>query len=305
MFTAGVQLGSEQNVLSSDGVTFKAYAWEKAAPPATRPVLSLEQFSGSATPTQMVLDLSSLKGKEITIRLETHPGATVDNDSAVWVKPRVELATDAGSARIATLNLVSPQPLTSVESTAGPVQTTDLGNHWYEIAAPATGTLYLIHSSAGTAQLPLPLREEPFDSSLLFENGTESPPQGPFGGITGTGVVLGVQKQGLDAHPPQRGQTHVDYVVKLPATGAASLSGFAGIKDGADDSQGVGFRIAVNGTELWTEDLMPGEAWTPFDVSLADFAGETVVLTLITDSLGDYGYDWAFWGEPMITAIQP
>ncbi len=305
MFTAGVQLGSEQNVQSSDGVTFEVYAWEKDAPPETRPVLSMEQFSRSATPTPVELDLASLQGKEITLRLETHPGATVDNDSAVWVTPRIDLEPDAGQPRIASLKLVSPQPLTSVVSSAGSAQTTDLGNHRYEIAAPATGTLYLIHSSAGTAQLPLSLKEEPFDSSLLFENGTESPPQGPFGGIPGTGAVLGVQKQGLDAHPPQRGQTHVDYVVKLPASGTAALSGFAGIKDGADDSQGVGFRIAVNGAELWAEDVMPGTAWTPVDVSLADYAGETVVLTLITDSLGDYGYDWAFWGEPEIKNVQP
>lgn len=134
-------------------------------------------------------------GKEITIRLETHPGATVDNDSAVWVKPGVELESDAGQARIASLKLVSPQPLTSVVSTTGSAQTTDLGNHRYEIAAPAAGTLYLIHSSVGTAQLPLSLKEEPFDSSLLFENGTESSPQGPFGGIPGTGAVLGVRNK--------------------------------------------------------------------------------------------------------------
>ena len=32
-FQAGVQLGSEQNVASSDGVTFKVSAWDKAEAP--------------------------------------------------------------------------------------------------------------------------------------------------------------------------------------------------------------------------------------------------------------------------------
>lgn len=301
VFKTGVQLGSEQNVLSSDGVTFKAFAWEKAAPAATRPVLSEEQFSRSASPISVELDLASLAGKEVTIRLETHPGTTVDNDSAVWVTPRVVIDPVAGTARTVNLKLVSPQTITSVESLSGLAQYTDLGNHRYQVTAPATDMLYLIYGTSAPVQLPLALSDEPFDSSLLFENGTEGAPQGPFGGSAGEGSVLGIEKQGLDAHPPQRGQTHIDYALTLPAGVDTKISGYIGIKDGADDSQGVGFRIAVNGHVLWSEDLMPGGAWTPFSLALDDYAGKSVVITLITDSLGDYGYDWAFWGEPTLS----
>jgi hypothetical protein len=35
-------------------------------------------------------------------------------------------------------------------------------------------------------------------------------------------------------------------------------------------------------------------------VSLSQYAGQTVVLTLITDALGDYICDWAHWGEPRL-----
>jgi len=299
-FKTGVQLGSEQNVLNSDGVTFKALAWEKAAPAATRPVLSEEKYSRSATPANVELNLASLAGKEVTIRLETHPGPTVDNDSAVWVAPRVMNEPAAGAARMVNLKLVSPQTITALASQSGLGQYTDLGNHRYQITAPATDMLYLIYESDASVQLPLSLSNEPFDSSLLFENGTEGAPQGPFGGIVGQGSVLGVEKQGLDAHPPQRGQTHIDYALKLPAGVETKISGYIGIKDGANDSQGVGFRIAVNGTVLWSQDLVPGGAWKPFSLSLGDYAGKSVVITLITDSLGDYAYDWAFWGEPTL-----
>ncbi|MFC3804184.1 DUF6259 domain-containing protein [Cohnella sp. GCM10012308] len=300
-FETGVQLGSEVNVASSDGVTFKVYAWEKAAPAATRPVLSTQQFSHSATPTPVSLDLSSFKGKEVTIRMETHPGTTVDNDSAVWVAPHVALA-QTGAARSVDLTLVSPRQLASVASASGLATYTSLGANRYKITAPATDQVYLIYSAGGAVTLPLSLSAQPFDSNLQFEDGSTAPPQDPFGGKVGTGVVLGVQKQGLDAHPPQHGQTRVDYVVTLPS-GGAKLTGFAGIKDGAEDSQGVGFRVAVNGSERWSDDLQPGGAWTPFSVSLSAYAGKTVVVTLITDSLGDYGYDWAFWGEPKLEAL--
>ncbi|MDF2836607.1 MAG: hypothetical protein K0Q63_2247, partial [Paenibacillus sp.] len=301
-FRTGVQLGSEQNVISSDGVTFKVSAWEKGTPPETRQVLETEQFSRSATQAPVTLDLSSLAGKEATIRLETHPGATVDNDSAVWVEPLVELGPGSGSARMVNIELVSPQQLQAVQSASGLAQFASLGNHRYEITAPATDTLYLIHQSATPVQLPLSLSAAPFDSSLVFGNGTEGQAQAPFGGFAGAGSVLGIEKQGLDAHPPQRGQTHIEYAVALPAGTGTTLSGYAGIKDGADDSQGVDFRITVNGNELWSEEVMPGEAWTPFGLSLADYAGQSVVITLITDSMGDYGFDWAFWGEPSLAS---
>ncbi|QNK57689.1 DUF6259 domain-containing protein [Paenibacillus sp. PAMC21692] len=301
-FQVGVQLGSEQNVLHSDGVTFKALAWEKEAAPGTRVVLSEEQFSRSATAAPMELDLSSFAGTTVTVRLETHPGATVDNDSAVWVEPRVVLEPNGEQARMVELKFVSPQAVAEIKSVSGQAGLSDLGNGKFVITAPASDTVYLIYDALTPATLPLSLDSAPFDTSLWFDNGMEGLAQAPFGGFAGTGSVNNVNKQGLDAHPPQRGQTHVEYALRLPVGTDAALTGFAGIKDGADESGGVGFRIAVNGNIVWSEDMMPGAAWEPFHISLADYAGESVVLTLITDSMGDYGYDWAFWGEPQLIA---
>jgi hypothetical protein len=82
------------------------------------------------------------------------------------------------------------------------------------------------------------------------------------------------------------------------------VTGFAGVHDGADPSNGVGFRIRVNGEERWSHDQRPGEPWTPWEVSLADFAGQTVILSLVTDALGDYSYDWAHWGEPRVEGMR-
>ena len=81
-------------------------------------MLSEEQFSRSASPTAMELDLSELAGKEVTLRLETHPGVTVDNDSAVWVAPTVAVATYGGN-RSVNFKVNSPLPLTVVQSSYG------------------------------------------------------------------------------------------------------------------------------------------------------------------------------------------
>jgi hypothetical protein len=124
-------------------------------------------------------------------------------------------------------------------------------------------------------------------------------------GMPATATVKGVTKEGFSAHPPQRGQTHIDFLLTLPNE-PLQLTGFAGIRDGAEGKgQGVGFRVEVNGERVWSADVKPGGDWTPFHVSLAPFAGRTVVLTLITDSLGGYDYDWAHWGELKIVSAAP
>ena len=93
---------------------------------------------------------------------------------------------------------------------------------------------------------------------------------------------------------------HIDWVLALPDD-PLRLTGFAGIRDGArGKSEGVVFRIAVNGEGVWRRDVQADGKWVPFDVSLSRSAGQTVVVTLITDALGGHHYDWAQWGEPRL-----
>ncbi|MCS7310967.1 MAG: NPCBM/NEW2 domain-containing protein, partial [Armatimonadetes bacterium] len=89
----------------------------------------------------------------------------------------------------------------------------------------------------------------------------------------------------------------VAFVLTLPAREVV-LRGFAGIGDGAEGkSNGVRFSVEVNGEEVWSQTVRAGQGWQPLNVSLGKWAGRTVLLRLVTDSLGDYSWDWAHWGE--------
>jgi len=116
----------------------------------------------------------------------------------------------------------------------------------------------------------------------------------------GTGVCSGVAKRGFSAHPPPNGKSYVAFLWRLPSQPAV-LRGFAGIRDGAQGkSNGVRFSVEVNGKEVWNRTVLPGEGWIPFEVPLNRWQGQAVLLRLVGDSLGDYGWDWAHWGEVRI-----
>jgi hypothetical protein len=159
------------------------------------------------------------------------------------------------------------------------------------------GTTYLLFRDPHPVKPPVALWQLPFSQQLIFSDGRQEPPHGFMQARPQAGAVGGISRDGLFAHPPSRGRMHVDWLIKLPAE-PVRLTGFAGIRDGAEDGcHGVGFRIAVNGQQAWRRDLKPDGKWSAFDVSLARFSGQTMVLTLITDALGDYTCDWGQWAE--------
>jgi hypothetical protein len=44
------------------------------------------------------------------------------------------------------------------------------------------------------------------------------------------------------------------------------------------------------------------DGWHPTTVDLSAQAGETIVVSLVADALGDASCDWARWGEPRLEA---
>ncbi len=297
-FETGVGLTSEQAARESDGVTFRVIARPHNTQYAIR---NTEKHSKSVHPEPLTLDLSSLRGQKITLRLETHPGETVNFDWALWTRPRVVLT----QPRQGQVEVVSPQQILSVVSPAGETKWDRKPDNRYILTLPFPGSAFLLFSRPHPVKPPTDLRTLPFSTGLVFGEGHETPPRDFMRGIPATATVQGVTKEGFSAHPPQRGQTHVDFLLTLPNE-PLQLTGFAGIRDGAEGKcQGVGFRVEVNGEKVWSADIKPGRDWTPFNVSLAPFAGRTVVLTFITDSLGGYDYDWAHWGELKIVSPAP
>ena len=72
-----------------------------------------------------------------------------------------------------------------------------------------------------------------------------------------------------------------------------------GLQDGCSD--GVFFKVLVNG-ETQFEHFADTFRWEDANISLSRYAGDHVLLELITDPGKDGGCDWAHWADLFITA---
>jgi hypothetical protein len=277
----------------SDGVTFHVEA------NAGKQRLEAETHAASDI-APLTLDLSPLRGREIVLRLEANPGpkGNVNFDQAQFLRPRVV----AESHEPRKVIVHSPRQPSAALAADGELKMTSAGRNRYAVSLPLPGSFHLLFEEPHATTLPLDLRTTPHSAALVAEDGTETVPHSFMRPAPCDAVVGGVKKPALHVHPPQNGRMVVDYLLRLPTT-FARLETAAGIRDGSN-SAGVGFTVQINGREACSVQLRPG-AWKPMTVDLARYAGQTVVLSLITDAMGDFSFDWAVWGEPRIVAKEP
>jgi hypothetical protein len=144
----------------------------------------------------------------------------------------------------------------------------------------------------------------------------EIPDPGGTGAMYYTGdlPVGGVTKKGIFMHPPYTGGVGYAWAelkpLQLPNTPCLFHS-FIGIRDGANPSDGVLFRVELVDAQGKTHQLaeatgVQGE-WREIRADLSPFAGQTVRLRLIADvgPNNDSTADWASWGEPAIRLTSP
>ncbi len=138
------------------------------------------------------------------------------------------------------------------------------------------------------------------------------------GGVTGDladGAVVvsayvtlaGITKKGIATHPPYiggGGDVLITYTLSLPASPRVELSFYAGMDEGAQESDGVNFFVEVNGQKIF-ETLVIEKRWQPFSVDLSRWRGQTISLT-IGNNPGPPGstthWDWSRWGEVRISS---
>lgn len=299
-FDGAAGLRAPEAEQKSDGVTYRV----TARPSGTRPSdtnLASEILVRNVTGLPLTLDLTPLAGKRVTIRLEAHPGPAGNPsfDWAIWRTARVVLA----DPRPASVAVYSPKPFFETPGSILARTVRQLGGSRYVMSMMPPAPGYLLHQSPNRPDTSTDLTVLPFHTSVI-ERGGEGAPAGYATAEPGSAAVRGVERKGIFAHPPPAGQTLASYAVVLPSE-PARLTGYAGIRDGAEGkSNGVGFRIQVNGVEVYRRDVMAGDPWQPFSVPLDRWTGKTIVLTLITDSLGDHSCDWAYWGEPHLEPIR-
>lgn len=291
-FEASVGLRPEAPADQTDGLTGIVTA------AAGEQVLRTEVHAPAGPRAPLSLDLAPLAGRTIRLTLETTPGPAGNPsfDWGIWERPR--LVSLGGTPTELELHL--PTLPAAAVSAAGAVLR-ELGGGRYATVARAPGRLYLMAE---------PPRAVAAGESLLtaswlpvLEHGGAF---GTAGGYSvpapGEAAVGGESRPALHAHPPNNGRLELHLPLRLPG-GRLRLVGAAGIRDG-NESEGVGFTVAVNDRVLWQWTAEPPLAgWHPFAVELGGDAGGTVVLSLITDSLGAYNFDWAVWSDLRLEGV--
>ena len=128
-----------------------------------------------------------------------------------------------------------------------------------------------------------------------------------LGNIHGSGEhtrrqIDNISKYVISAHPPANGQTVLQFPLFLseePSTFSFSM----GLHEGC--SKGVLFQIRLNG-QPYFEAFKDTFDWTDDSISLSAFAGQSVLLELVTDPAHEAGAgadcDSAFWGDLRINA---
>ena len=280
-FAIGLEEGSE----NSDGVTFIVS------------VQGNEIFRRHHTQQkweQIHLDLTPYQGENVKLRFTTNPGPEEDtrSDWARWGNPKIVSELSDTPAEVGFF--LPNKPIKSYPNTVEPV-----GQGQYVLNTKLPTQILFLFSPAQQVVTPYNLREAEFLAGLRFDNIFR------LGNIYRTGIwsyetVNEVQKEAIDAHPPLNGQTIFQFLLSLPQE-EVTFSFSMGLLDEEARSDGVTFAVLLNGQNRFRHFTnTPG--WTDAQISLSEFAGEVVLLELVTDPSENNNVDWAYWADLFITA---
>ena len=121
-------------------------------------------------------------------------------------------------------------------------------------------------------------------------------------GNYGDETLDNITKEIINAIPPSRGQTILQFPLLLPPE-PSTFSFSVGLNEGC--SKGILFQIRLNG-QTYFEAPKDTFDWTDGSISLSEFAGQPVLLELVTDPAqegsGGADCDWVFWADLHIVA---
>lgn len=273
---------------NSDGVTFgvtiRTDGSERKA----------EVHQATDGPVPLTLDVTELAGQKVELELSVDPGPkrSPSFDWAIWIRPRIEMdRTVRGTLSVRT-DVEWTLALDAEGSVAMAAKEQDV-----LLKTSFPGTAFLLREEAAEVKVPCDLTVADRHVCFLDETGQEWASPATASVHVSESVVGGVASRGLFAHPPDGGRTVILMPMRLPPE-AAVFRAKVGIRDGSK-STGVAFIIEVNGKPLAEERVVPG-SWHDVELDLASWAGQPVVLSLITDSVGSFYFDWALWGEPRL-----
>ena len=132
----------------------------------------------------------------------------------------------------------------------------------------------------------------------MLNGGIEQPAYGPLGGSVNEAKCGNETRRALLLPSPRAGRSLADWWLKLPAAPARLVTAIG--VPGGSNANGVGFVIEVNGRNVFAKVVQPGAGWVPVEVSLAEWKGQPVALTFLTDSGSENASAGAAWAEPRL-----
>ena len=245
---------------------------------------------------RITLDLTRYSGETVLLRFTTNPGAAGNTgwDSAVWGEPKI--VADPVDAPLNVGLFLPTEPTKRL-----PVGIKHIGQGQYFLETPLPAQILLFFEPGQQVVPPYNLRRDAeFIAGLEFD--------GIFrlGSVWGSGERRGadsggVRKEAISAHPPPLGRTILQFLLALPQARDVTFAFSMALGDGSSGSDGVIFNVLLNGQSRF-EQFIDTTGWVDAQISLAEFAGDTVLLELVTDPSGSASYDWAHWADLLITA---
>ena len=280
-FDIGLWEGSE----NSDGVTF---------------IVSIQgneifrQHYNQQRWKHISLDLTRYRRQHIALRFTTNPGPNGNTgwDWAYWGEPKI--VSELSDTPIKVGCYLPTEPIRNVPDTGE-----NKGKRQYSLETELPGQILFFFQSGAEVVSPYNLRGTDFLTGLQFE--------GIFrlGSVWNSGeptivTIGGVQKLSIFAHPPLDGQTVLQFLLSLPKAHELMFSFSMGLED-ESCSDGLSFKVLLNGQQQF-EHFTDTPGWADANVSLSEFAGETVLLELVTDPEENPNCDSAHWADLLITA---
>ncbi len=278
-FHIGLREGTER----SDGVTFIVTVQDDEM---------FRQHYNQQKWQPVTLNLSPYRGKLVKLRFTTTPGpnGSAGWDRAVWGEPKII------AAPVDTLMTVGFY-LPTEPISGSPNILHYIGNGQYTCQTKLPAQIVLFLAPPQSVVLPFNLRNAEYAAGFQVDSILR------LGSIHRSGshskvTIDNINKETIFAHPPAIEQTVLQFLLALPPE-PSTFSFSMGLQEGC--SKGVLFQVRLNG-QTYFESFKDTFDWTDGSISLSTFAGEPVLVELVTDPNGSASCDWAHWADLRIIA---
>ena len=240
------------------------------------------------------LDLTAYRKKRVTLRFTTTPGPVGNGawDWAIWGEPKI--VSEPVNTAIKVGFFLPNAPTKRFPDT---LKHHGAGQYSLETELPAQ-VLFFFQPPQQVDGV-YNLRDAAFVAGIQFD--------GVFriGNVWDSGKRMalaagGVTKDTISAHPPPDGQTVLQFLLSLPDAQKLAFAFSMGLPDRSCSLDGLFFKVLLNGEKRFEHFAFNTPGWVDAQISLSEFAGETVLLELVTDSVESATCDWAHWADLLI-----